>query len=65
VHSFHPTKHFEIRIADTGKTILFHFLNERGCDEAYRLLVDCFCRDKRVHQLILNDVDLNSYPSEM
>jgi hypothetical protein len=52
---------FEIRVADAVNTILFRFLNDRGCSEAYRLLSGSFCGDKRVRGLILNDVDLDSY----
>jgi hypothetical protein len=49
-------QHFEIRVADAVNTILSRFLNRRGCDDAFRLISDCFCADKRVHQLLLDDV---------
>jgi hypothetical protein len=58
-------QHFEIRIADAVNTILSRALNERGCNEAFRFISDCFCGDRRVHQLILNDVDLRADRSDV
>jgi len=54
-------EHFEIRIADAMNTILSRFFNRRRCVLAYRLVRTCFLRDGKVHQVVLNDFDLDSY----
>ncbi len=57
----HSREHFEIRLADAINTILSRFFNQRRCIQTYELVRQFFCADKRVHQLILNDFDLQAY----
>jgi len=51
-------EHFEIRIADIVGTIMYRFLNNHGCTDAYDLLRPCFARDGSISQVVLNDFDL-------
>jgi hypothetical protein len=54
-------QHFEIRMADIVATILYRFLNKKGCAEAYKLVRTCFARDRSIFGISLNDVDLENY----
>ncbi len=54
-------EHFEIRIADAVGTIISRYLNKHQCVKAFKTINTCFCRDRRVTKLILNDFDLKSY----
>lgn len=54
-------EHYEIRIADAVNTIVSRYLNKRQCIKAYKMVKQCFCKDKRVCQFVLSDFDLQSY----
>jgi hypothetical protein len=50
--------HFEIRIADAVNTIVSRYFNKYQCRDAYALIRQCFLRDGRIQEVILNDFDL-------
>ena len=53
-------EHFEIRIADAVNTILSRYFNKRQCRNAYALIRQCFLRDRKVNEVILNDFDIEA-----
>ena len=54
-------KNFEIRTADAVNTILLRYFNQQRCIDAYRAIKKFFCKDRRIHQYVLEDFDLTSY----
>jgi hypothetical protein len=54
-------EHFEIRIADAVNTIVSRYFNNRQCRNAFTLVRQCFLRDRKITEVILNDFDLEAW----
>ncbi len=54
-------EHFEIRIADAVNTIVSRYFNRRQCRNVYALVRQCFLRDGKITQLVLDDFDIGAW----